>query len=145
MGFFSFVKKIGRGLKNGIKTLGRVAHKGFDYAKKGVNWVRKQAGRVAKIPVIGDIAKNLVNTPIPLIGGLSAKQVFNKVNNVVDRGHSIASGADNLLNNSSREQQNNFANTARNVARGAVQGGASRRQKLAHVTREMESLLRSAQ
>ena len=107
MGFFSFVKKIGRGIKSGVKAIGRVAHKGFDYAKKGVDWVKRTAGRVGKIPIVGDIAKKLVDIPIPLIGNISARQAFNKVDGAVQTGHKISSGADKFLNHSSGEQQGN--------------------------------------
>lgn len=74
MGFFSFVKRIGRKIWDGAKTVGRTVNKGWKMGRKILNFAEK-------IPVIGDAVKTAENA-IP--GFNRIKDIGDRVSQTID-------------------------------------------------------------
>lgn len=72
MGFFDFVKKIGKGLWNGVKKVGKFVSDTGDKIKGGIG---KAYNFVKGIPVIGNMVEEAINKPV--LEGLSVKDIAN--------------------------------------------------------------------
>lgn len=112
MGFFDFIKKIGKGIVNTVSKIGG----GILNAGK---WVRDKVGgafnAVKKIPVIGDVVDQLAS--VPIIKGMSAKDIANKADTALKVGESIKGGVDALGRGDIGGVINNAAGAFNNVQR----------------------------
>ena len=92
MGFFDFVKKGAQNIWGAEKTVASRTGKNFAFAKKAMDFVKDGYEKVTKIPVIGNVVKQVGDavmelpipyTPILLKTGLkTAEQAVNVGNQI---------------------------------------------------------------
>jgi hypothetical protein len=56
---------------------------------KAKDFVTNVWSKVKNIPVIGNLADRLANTPIPMFGGKTAKEIAGTAGTVIDTGRSV--------------------------------------------------------
>ena len=87
MGFFDFVKQGAENLWGAVKTVASRTGKNLSFAKKAMDFVKDGYEKVTKIPVIGNMVKQVGNavmelpipyTPVKIKDGLkTAEQAIN--------------------------------------------------------------------
>lgn len=89
MGIFSFIKKIGSGLFNGIKKgagiISDIGNRVRDGVKKAYNFTQA-------LPVVGQLARQAVNTGIPFLGNQSLSQLGDRASNLIDAAGDVSQG-----------------------------------------------------
>lgn len=88
MGVWDSLKSFGRGVLGGLSKVGTGILGGLTKAR---DWVKEKYGKLKDIPVIGSVAEKLASTGIPLLEGLSLKDVAGKVSDAIDLGQDLKS------------------------------------------------------
>jgi hypothetical protein len=86
MGIFDGLKRFAGRVWGGIKSAGgRV----LDIGNKIRDGINKGYNIVKKIPVVGNVVDKMIDTPIPLLGGMSLKNIAGTANTALDVGNDI--------------------------------------------------------
>lgn len=86
MGFFDFIRRVKDTVTDGGKRF-------FGLASKVSNAVKEGYDKVSKIPVIGNVVKNIGDRVLDTsVGGVKVKDALKVADNIVDKGNRFFNG-----------------------------------------------------